>query len=106
MKTILALATLTLSLSVFANYQLSGNGKAVTCYAEDNISVTLNASRTTLKYTVEGESNGPQKITKVLSNGRDSVTYVSKELSLTLSNKGNSMLYSGDSEPTTFNSCK
>lgn len=106
MKSFLILSAIVLSVSAQANYQLSGNQKKVTCYADDNISVELNAKRTTLKYVVEGESNGPQKITKVISNGRDTVTYVSSELSLTLSDKGDRMLYDGENTPVVFNYCK
>lgn len=106
MKMILSLILLTLSASTFANYQLSENAKKVTCYGEDNLVVTLSASRTTMRYEMEGESNGPQKITKIVKKGHNSVTYISEEFSLTLSDKGDSMLYQEDSEPTFFNKCE
>lgn len=103
---LIIICSLVLSSSAFANYELSKSNKAVTCYGDDSISVTLNAKKTTLKYVVEGESNGPQKIIKVIDDKKSSVTYVTKEFTLTLSDAGDTVLYHGDQEPMSFNDCR
>src|SRR5690349_6237164 len=63
-KYAICFALTAMTLTAHAGYDLAMNGKKVTCYADDNQSIELNAKRTTLKYTVEGESLGAKKITK------------------------------------------
>jgi hypothetical protein len=94
----LTLGALALSASAQADFGLAQNGKAVTCYGEDNQSISLNAARTTLKYTVEGESQGPKKILRRKSDGDTFVSYTSEEGTLTLSDRGDVFRYNGDSE--------
>lgn len=78
----------------FADSRLAGNGKVVECSGADNQSLTLNAKRTTVKYTVEGESLGPKKIERVVKK-RGSISYVTEDLTLTLSDAGDTFQYDG-----------
>lgn len=98
MKTALIIVLNIISLSAMADYKLSKNSKAIVCFGEDNQSFNLNASRTTLKYTVEGESNGPKKITKTITNNRSYVSYQTSEGFLVLSNSGDYFKFAGESE--------
>lgn len=106
MKNILPLLMLGLvSVSAQANYGLALNGKAVTCYGEDNMSFKLNAKRTTVKYTVEGESNGPQKVTEVQSDDATYSCYTTSEGLLCLNDEGDTFFFNGEGEPTAIE-CK
>ncbi len=67
-----------------ASFNLANNGRKIVCYADDNQSWVLNTSRTTLKYTVEGESSGPYKIFDRKTDGRTFSSYSSDEGTLTL----------------------
>lgn len=98
MKMILILSLSLVSASALANYKLSQNENAVNCYGGDNQSFTLNTKRTTVKYTVEGMSLGPKKITKVVSDKSTCISYTTSEGTLTLSDTGNSFLFTGDRE--------
>lgn len=83
MKTIL-MTLLLLGSIAQADFQLANNGKKVTCYADDNQSWELNKARTTLKYTVEGESSGAYKIFDRETDNRTYASYSSDEGTLTL----------------------
>ncbi len=98
MKLILSVLALSLTASAFASYKDGKSLGVYVCSGADNISITLNAKRTTMKYMVEGESNGPEKIFTTRDNGHDTVTFVSKDVTLTLSDKGDKFLYHGDQE--------
>jgi hypothetical protein len=67
----------------FATFDLLKTGKRIECFAEDNVVITLNAKRTTLKFMVEGESNGPVKIDSFQTDGEEAV-YRAGEMSLRL----------------------
>lgn len=94
---ILVMASLTLSVA-HADYKLARNGKTVTCYGEDNTSWVLNAKRTTLKFVIEGESNGAQAITNVVSDEKAFVAYTSDEGTLTLSDAGDTFTFGGEED--------
>lgn len=76
-------------------FDLANNGKVVECNSESYF-YTLNANRTTIKFEAEGESNGPQKITKKVTNGINKVSYTTSEGTLVLSDKKNT--WKDDSE--------
>jgi hypothetical protein len=82
-KLAIALSAIVFTATAFATFDLAGNGKKVVCVAEDNIIITLNAKRTTLKYMVEGESNGPENIDSFQTDGKH-ITYRAGEMALTL----------------------
>jgi hypothetical protein len=84
------------SLSAMANYGLSQNTKKVVCYGEDSIYITLDSKRTTMKFEVEGETDGPKKITKTLSDNITYTSYKSEYGILTLSNKKNTFQFWDD----------
>jgi len=88
MKKIILVLGMLVSTLGFSDYKLAMNGKTVKCYADDNQSFVLNAKRTTIKYTVEGESLGAQSIFNVDSDGDTSVAYSTEEGVLTLSDQG------------------
>jgi hypothetical protein len=94
----LVLGMMLLSSTAMADYQLAKNGKKVVCFAEDNVSFTLNAARTNVKYETEGESLGAKKITKVVTNRSSYVAYTTSELTLKLSNKGDTVQLKGEDE--------
>lgn len=96
-RIILIISTILVSSSAIADYALSTNGKTVKCHAEDNMSWVLNAKRTTIKFTVEGESAGPRKIIKIIDNGHSSISYITSEGIFTLSERGDTFLFDGDS---------
>lgn len=93
MKTMIILSLFVMQ-SAFADYALSKNGKKVVCYGADNQVLTLNAGRTSVKYSVEGESLGAKKIERV-TKGAKSVSYWTEDLTLTLSDKGDTFQYDG-----------
>jgi hypothetical protein len=95
-----SLLTVMLSSTAFASFNLARNGKPVVCYGEDNQSWNLNAKRTTLKFTVEGESSGPKRITKVFSDGSTLVSYTTSEGTLYLSNRGDAFQFKGEEKQT------
>ncbi|MGZ3695306.1 MAG: hypothetical protein ACXWQO_14405 [Bdellovibrionota bacterium] len=98
MKNIFAYSLLALALgaNAKADFQLANNDKAVECFGEDNQSWNLNAKRTTLKFTVEGESKGAKKITKRNSDDDTFVSYSTSEGTLTLSDKGDTFKGKGE----------
>jgi hypothetical protein len=100
MKTTLLFSLLvaTFGSNAMANFNLAHNQKAVVCYGEDNQSWDLNAKRTTLKYTVEGESLGSQKITKTDTDGETFVSYTTSEGTLYLDDQGDSFQFKGEQE--------
>lgn len=85
-----------------ANYALSQNGKVVKCYADDDISVTVYAKRTSMKYKIEGESNGVLKITDTKTDGKTYVTYTTEEYSLTLSDAGDTFKFNDQDDVATM----
>jgi ribosomal protein L25 (general stress protein Ctc) len=105
MSVVLSLVSVLFGANAMADFQLSQNQKPVVCYGEDNQSVNLNAKRTTLKYTVEGETQGALKIVDVQTDGKTFVKYTTSEYSLTLSDAGDLFFYNGDQEPGEFR-CK
>lgn len=103
---VLQLVSVLFGANAMADFKLSQNSKAVVCYADDNQSIDLNAKRTKLKYTVEGESQGAHPVMAVNTDGKTFVTYTTSEFSLTLSDAGDSFWYVGDQEPATGIRCK
>lgn len=79
-----------------ADFKLLARQKNIVCYGGDNQSLNLNANRTRIKYTVEGESLGAKKIIDVNTDYETFVTYTTSELTLTLSDEGDSFHYKGD----------
>jgi len=98
MKKIFFCAIIILSASAMADFSLSKNGKSVVCYGEDNQSWVLNAKRTSIEYTIEGEGIGPQKINNRQSDDKSFASYTTSEGTLTLSESGDSFQFSGDEE--------
>ena len=78
-------------------FNLAANGKDVHCTGPDNSSLILNAQRTTINFTIEGESSGPQKVTKRDSDGDTYVSYTTKDGVLRLDDQGNTYSYYKDS---------
>jgi hypothetical protein len=70
-----------------ADYELAENGKTVHCFADDNQDWVISRARTTVKYTVEGESLGARKVIDTNTDGRTYVSYVTDEGTLTLGEK-------------------
>jgi hypothetical protein len=93
------------SMPAFADFNLSQNGKKVTCYADDNQSIVLNAKRTTIKYTVEGESAGAKEIINVETKANTSASYTTEEGVLTLSNQGDTWQFAEEDVASSFE-CK
>ena len=83
--------------NAFATIELANNHKRVVCSADDNQSWVLNAQRTTVKYTVEGESLGALKITKKNTDGKTFVSYTTEVGILTLGIR-DTFLFEGDSD--------
>lgn len=80
----------------YADYNLATNSKKVICFAEDNQDFVLNANRTTVKYSTEGESSGAKKITKTKSDNSTYVSYTTSDGTLTLSDEGDTYAFDGD----------
>lgn len=103
MKTkILCLTLMIFSTVANAGYELANNGRKVTCYADDSQVFVLNAARTTIKYAVEGESRGAQRITEIEDDGSVSACYTTSEGTLCLNDggDGDTFFFDGDSEAT------
>lgn len=104
MRTILTTLILVASFAQ-AETNLINNGKSVVCYADDNQSWSINASRTKMKYTVEGESLGSSKIYETEVDGKTAVIYRSKVGTMTL--MSDRSLFEFDGEDYTFEiNCK
>lgn len=86
MKLILA-ALLATGAFAHAEYGLVDNNKKVLCYGDDNQSWELNKKRTTIKFTVEGETLGPKKIIDTETDGKTYMSYKTEEGVLTLGKK-------------------
>lgn len=98
---VLAAASLTFGMSsAMANYDLASNGQVVKCSGPDNMSITLNAKRTSVKVTFEGEGEGAKRVTKTSSDNRTYASYTTSVGTLTL---GDVDTYS-DAEGTTASS--
>lgn len=98
MKKVVIIFSILSSVASWADLSLATNGKKVTCYADDNQSIELNAKRTTLKYTVEGESLRAKKISKTISENNKYVSYKSSAGTLVLSNKGDTFQFAGEDD--------
>lgn len=85
-----------------ADFKIAMGGKVVECSGPDNMGLTVNAKRTTVKLAIAGESKGPAKIKKISSNDKSFVRYVTKEGTLILGNAGNSFTFAGDSSGESF----
>lgn len=82
---VLAVASLTIGMSsAMAGYNLASNGKVVKCYGPDNMAITLNAKRTSVKVTFEGEGTGAQRIKKTATDNATYTSYTTEEGTLTL----------------------
>lgn len=68
----------------YADFSLSKNGKKIVCTADDNQTWEINKQRTTVKYTVEGESLGAQKIMNRKTDFKSFIVYRTDEGELTL----------------------
>jgi hypothetical protein len=91
MKTVSAILMFAMTFgSAFADFALAQNGKKMVCHSEDNAEFVLNAERTTIKFSVEGESQGPKKIRQK--------KYETEEGILTLSDQGDTWQPEGESE--------
>lgn len=77
-------ALLTFTSFAHATFDLAKNGKNVSCYADDNQSWSLNAKRTKIKYTVEGESLGARPVHDTETDGQTFIAYSTDEGTLTL----------------------
>ncbi len=95
---IFSLLTMTMSPFAMADFNLAHNRKVVVCYGEDNQEWKLNATRTTLKFTVEGESSGAEKITKTDTDGDTFVSYTSQTGTLRLDDQGDTFKFAGGEE--------
>lgn len=90
-----------------ADFKIAQSGKVVDCYGPDNMVVTLNATRTTVKISIEGESSGPSKVNKVSSNNKSFVRYETKQGVLILGTSGDSFTFAGDSTSEAYTlTCK
>ncbi len=88
-----------------AGFDLSQNGKKVVCYADDNQSWELNKARTTIKYTIEGETMGALKIFDRDSDNTTFASYSTAEGTLTLSNNGDTYQFA-EADEISFVSCR
>lgn len=103
MKNIIVLFSILSSAASWADISLATNGKKVTCFADDNQSIELNANRTTMKYTVEGESLGAKKISKTVIQNNMSTVYQSPVGILTLSKNGDTFQLDGEADAFSVN---
>ena len=91
--------------SALADFGLSQSSQSVVCYGEDNQSLILNGTRTGLKYSIDGESYGMNRIIDVTTDNKTFISYTTSEVTLTLSNDGDSFIFEGDQESQSL-TCK
>jgi heme oxygenase len=96
MKIFIIMLFLLSSVSTWAKFDLASNGKKITCYADDNQSIEVNAKRTVLKYTVEGESLGAKQISKTVTDNKNYVSYQTSVGTLVLSNNADTFQLAED----------
>jgi len=101
MKFILIALMASLSHTVYADYALAMNGKAVICSADDNQTWILNAKRSSLKYVIEGESLGGKRV-KTKTDRATYVAYTSTVGTLTLSDAGDTFKFAEDDAEDKF----
>lgn len=95
----LILATVSgFSFTALADYDLGQNQKVVKCFADDNMSWVLSADRSTVEFTVEGETLGPSDITRVDTDNATYVAYTTGEGTLRLDNAGDTFQFFGESD--------
>ena len=75
--------------------------RIVTCYADDNVSIVLDSERTTIKYTVEGESS-VSRIYQVSTDHSSYVSYISKKGWLTFNERGSYYRVSGEEQSSSI----
>lgn len=95
-------AALWISTISYAGYDLAFNGKKLHCYVDDNKIIEMNAKRSTIKFTNDGESIGPQEITTYLHDEGVLACYETSEGMLCLNDggDGDTFYFTGDSEAT------
>lgn len=89
----------------FADYKLVQSPKAIICFADDSQSFLLNKSRSTIKFTVEGESQGPKSIhkAKTQTDGLTFISFTTSEGTLRLDDKGDTYQFGyGESAEEAF----
>ena len=85
-----------LTISARADFELANNEKKVTCRGEDNIAIVLNAKRTTLSETWEGETVNTGKIKATETDNKTYIVYRSTIGELVLTDDGDVFLPSED----------
>jgi hypothetical protein len=92
MKSLVLVAMLALvGNTAFANYALVQKGGDIWCYADDDQSIFMGSERKNIQYEVEGESRGPLPINVFADNGKTSASFSTEELTLTLSDQGDTV---------------
>jgi hypothetical protein len=96
MKYVLMISAILSSTVALADYSTDRAGKKVLCSGPDSSEFELNAKRTRVKFTVEGEGDW-DKITGKDGDGDTSVTYFFHQGSITFSDQyGDFFVYDGD----------
>jgi hypothetical protein len=100
MKTLLFLTALALaSTNAPADFSLATNGKYVVCFfAQGTQSWTLNAKRSTIRYSVEGENEWLQPVTKIDTDGKTFASFATLEGVLNLADSGDTFQVYGEPE--------
>jgi hypothetical protein len=101
MKNVIILISILSSMSSWADLTLATNGKKVTCYADDNQTIEINAKRTAIKYTIEGESLGAKKISKIVIEDNKFASYKSSAGTLVFSKNGDTFKLDGENDAFT-----
>lgn len=84
--------------SAHADFELSQSKHAIHCYGNENIQIELNAPKTQMKLTTEGESLGFKGITQMNTDGQTFVTFSNSEFSLTLGSSFDHYTYGNETE--------
>jgi hypothetical protein len=92
------LASTIVATGAFADFKLDAHKGAIICTADDNQSWTINKARTSIKYMVEGETNGAKRITHRESDGDSYVAYRTSEGTLYLDDQGDRFVFSDSGE--------
>ena len=98
MKTLVYSLIALLGSAAMADFNLANSPKEIFCYADDSYTWELNAKRTTVKFSVEGENLGAQKITRIATDSSTFASYKTSEGTLFLSNHGDGYVFPGSTE--------
>jgi hypothetical protein len=96
LKTFFVILSFVATGHAFADYSLLSTTKRIECYGGEGQLFTLNRTRTQLKWSNEGETEGYQRVLSRRSDGRTFAEFRTAQVTLRLDQRGSSVYYFGE----------